>query len=180
MSIYAKEVNKYLVGLQNGDITQFKPLYESMQTHIMGVARYYLVDKSYCEDVTSEVFQKIFLYVNSSYTEGTDGYNWICRITENVAYNYNNRMPPPVKDLDKAEHFVQELAVSDDTEEKLDLFRAIDSLEPDSREIIYLRYFMGNTFQEIGEKLHISKVAVKKKIDKILSRLKIFIETGKR
>lgn len=179
MSIYAKEVNKYLVGLQNGDITQFKPLFESMQTHVMGIARYYLIDKSYCEDVTSEVFQKIFLYVNT-YTEGTDGYNWICRITENIAYNYNNRMPPPSKDLAKVESIVQDTDLSDAAEEKLDLFRAIDALEPDSRELIYLRYFLGNTFQEIGEKLHISKVAVKKKIDKILSKLKIFIETGRR
>ena len=177
MSIYAKEVNKYLTALQNGDATQFKPLYEAMQTHVMGIARYYLIDKSYCEDVTSEVFQKIFLYVNS-YTENTDGYNWICRITENIAYDYNSRMPPPSADPAKIDLVAREFAISDDTEEKLDLFRAIDSLEPDSRELIYLRYFLGKTYQEIGEKLNISKVAVKKKIDKILSKLKIFIETG--
>lgn len=179
MSIYAKEVNKYLSALKNGDVTQFKPLYEAMQTHVMGVARYYLIDKSYCEDVTSEVFQRIFLYVNS-YTEDTDGYNWICRITENIAYDYNNRMPPPTNDLDKSDSATHEFTNSDETEERLDLFRAIDALEPESRELIYLRYFLGNTFQEIGEKLNISKVAVKKKIDKILSKLKIFIETGRR
>ena len=179
MSIYAKEVNKYLVALKNGDITQFKPLYEAMQTHVMGIARYYLIDKSYCEDVTSEVFHKIFLYVKS-YQEDTDGYNWICRITENIAYNYNTRMPPPSIDPATVDSVIREVTTSDDTEEKLDLFRAIDSLEPESRELIYQHYFLGKTYQEIGERLRISRVAVKKKIDKILSKLKIFIETGKR
>ena len=179
MSIYAKEVNKYLVALKNGDITQFKPLYEAMQTHVLGIARYYLVDKSYVEDVTSEVFQKIFLYVNS-YQENTDGYNWICRITENVAYNYNNRVLPTTVDPTVADSVDRELVGSDKTEDKLDLFRAIDALETENREIIYQHYFLGKTYQEIGEKLRISKVAVKKRIDKILSTLKIFIETGKR
>lgn len=179
MSICAKEVNKYLSAIKHGDQSCFKPLYDSIATRVMGIARYYLVDKSYCEDVMNEAFQNVFLYINS-YDESKDGYNWICRITENVAYKYNNRMPPPSDDLSKAASASGELTISDDTDEKLDLFRAIDSLDPVSREMVYSYYFLGNSFQEIGDKLHISRVAVKKKIDKILSNIKKYLETGKR
>ena len=178
MSICAKEVNKYLSALKRGDQSVFKPLYDSIATRVMGIARYYLVDKSYCEDVMNETFQNVFLYINT-YDESKDGYNWICRITENVAYKFNNRMPPPTDDLSVADSAISKLSFSDDADEKLDLFRAIDSLEPESRELVYLHYFLGNSYQAIGEKLHISRVAVKKKIDKILANIRKFLETGK-
>lgn len=171
--IYAKEVNYYLSAIKHGDNSKFKPLYDMIASRILGVARYYLIDKSYCEDVTSEVFQKIYLYINS-YDESKDGYNWICRITRNVAYNFNNKFS---QNPDNAEPdaVLQEIVLTEDAEKRADIFRAIDKLDPESREIVYLYYYLCNTYQEIGDKLHISKVAVKKKIDKILSQLKIYI-----
>lgn len=173
MSIYAKEVNNYLSAIKHGDNSKFKPLYDMIASRILGVARYYLVDRSYCEDVTSEVFQKIYLYINS-YDESKDGYSWICRITRNVAFNYNSKIPqnPENKEPDSA---LQEITLMEDAERRVDIFRIIDKLDPESREIVYLYYYLHNTYQEIGDKLHISKVAVKKKIDKILSKLKIYI-----
>ena len=179
MSICAKEVNKYLSAIKRGDQAGFKALYDAIATRVMGIARYYLVDKSYCEDVMNEAFQNVFLYINS-YDESKDGYNWICRITENVAYKYNNRMPPPSDDLSETGSESGKFEITDDAEEKLDLFRAIDSLDPESREMVYSYYFLGNSYQEIGDGLHISRVAVKKKIDKILSKIKRYLETGKR
>lgn len=179
MSICAKEVNKYLSAIKHGDLSCFKPLYDSIATRVMGIARYYLVDKSYCEDVMNEAFQNVFLYINS-YDESKDGYNWICRITENVAYKYNNHMPPPSADLSEVDSDAGKIAIADDAEEKLDLFKAIDSLDAESREMVYSHYFLGKSYQEIGDGLHISRVAVKKKIDKILSKIKRYLETGKR
>lgn len=175
MSICAKEVNEYLSAIKHGDKAKFKQLYELVSPRIWGVARYYLVDKSYCEDVISEVFQKIYLYINS-YDESKDGYNWICRITENIAYNFNYKTSQN-PDITEPDPILEEAALMDAAERRADLFRAIDKLDPESRELIYLYYFLGNSYSEIGKKLHISKVAVKKKIDKILSKLKIFIES---
>lgn len=175
MSIYAKEVNKYLIAIKHGDQTMFDPLFELIGNHVTGVARYYLSDKSYCDDVTAEVFQKIFLYINA-YDEGRDGYNWICRIAQNIAYDYNEKTAKDIQTTGIAA--ACGIASDNHTDEKLDLFCAIDSLEPDSRELIYLHFFLGNSFQEIADKLHMSKAGVKKRIDKILSTLKIFMEHG--
>lgn len=173
MSIYAKEVNDYLSAIKHGDNSKFKPLYEMIASRILGVARYYLVDRSYCEDVVSEVFQKVYLYINS-YDESKDGYSWICRITRNVAFNFNNKiMQNP--DSVESDSALKEETLTEDAERRVDILRAIDKLDPESREIVYLRYYLRNTYQEIGDKLHISKVAVKKKIDKILLKLKNYI-----
>lgn len=178
MSIYAKEVNQYLIAIKRGDKSSFKPLFDLIGGHVAGVARYYLDDKSYCDDVTAEVFQKIFLYINS-YDERNDGYNWICRIAQNIAYNYNEKAAKDIQITSIAA--ASGIAEPDkNTEEKLDLFRAIDNLEPESRELIYQYFYLGKSFKEIADNLHLSKAGVKKRIDKILSTLKIFIEHGKR
>ena len=176
MSIYAKEINKYLTAIKHGDVTMFDPLFELFSNHVNGIARYYLTDKSYCEDVTAEVFQKIFFYINS-YDEGKDGYNWICRIAQHIAYNYNEKAAKGIQVTEIAA--AKGIAEPDrHTDEKIDLFRAIDNLEPDSRELIYMHFFLGNSFKEIGDKLHMCKAGVKKRIDKIISTLKIFMEHG--
>lgn len=173
MSVYAKEVNEYLSAIKHGDNSKFKPLYEMIASRILGVARYYLIDRSYCDDVVSEVFQKIYLYINS-YDESRDGYSWICRITRNIAFNFNNKVSQkPGNPEPDSVH--QELALVEDAERRVDILRVIDKLDPESREIVYLRFYLHSTYQEIGDKLHISKVAVKKKIDKILLKLKNYI-----
>lgn len=178
MSIFANEVNEYLLAIKRGDITQLEPLYDLFRVHVSGVARYYLADKSYCDDVTIEAFQKVILYINS-YEEGKDGYNWICRIAQHIAYNYNEKMSKisGAAELAIAKKFA-DTDFTKHTEERLDLFQAIDILETESRELIYMHFFMGKSFKEIADKLHLSKAGVKKRIDKILLKLKIFIETG--
>lgn len=178
MSIYANEVNEYLSAIKNGDITQLKPLFDLVGNHISGVARYYLTDKSYCDDVTIETFQKVYLYIGS-YEEGKDGYNWMCRIAQNIAYNYNEKTAQILVTTKFA--IAKKLADSDfvkRAEEHIDLFQAIECLEPESRELVYLHFFFGKSFKEIGDELHLSKAGVKKRIDKILLQLKILIETG--
>ena len=182
MSICAKEVNEYLCAIKHGDKAKFKQLFELISHRILGVARYYLVDKSYCEDVVSEVFAKVYLKIDT-YDESKDGYNWICRIVENTAYDFNentakyfNYRTSQNSDNIDSVPVLPESELLEDVEKRADLFRAIDKLDPESLELINLYYFLGDSYSEIGKKFHISKVAVKKKIDKILSKLKIYIE----
>ena len=177
MSSFAKDVNKLLIAIKKGDKSAFKALYNLIANHVRGVARYYLVDKTYSEDVVVETFQKIYLYINS-YKEGKDGYNWICKTTQNIAINYNTKFLANVSTETITNHGTDEYEKN--SEEKIDLFRAIDRLHPENREIIYKYYFLDKTMQEIAIEHHLSKSGVKKRIDKILKQLKVFIESGKR
>lgn len=176
--LLSDEVNEYLSAIKNGDITQLDPLYDLVGNHIAGVALYYLVDKSYIDDVTIETFQKVCLYINS-YEEGKNGYHWIRRIAQNIAYNYNEMTAKNSGTTELARAaIVADTDFTKHTEEKLDLFQAIDILEPESRELIYMHFFLRKSLKEIGDELHLSKAGVKKRLDKILLKLKTFIETG--
>ena len=177
MSFY-DEINEYLSAIKNGDNTMLDSLYELVGNHIAGLALYYLVDKSYCDDVIVETFLKVCLYINS-YEEGKSGYKWLRRIAQNVAYNYNE-MTAKHSGISELASAVT-LADSDFTthsDEKLDLFQAIDLLEPESRELIYMHFFLRKSLKEIGDELHLSKSKVKRHLDKILLQLKKYIETG--
>lgn len=79
MSKFAKEVNRYLIKIKCGDRSQeaLKKLYDVTSNHLQIVAKVYLRNKSYADDVVIETFQKAFLYIDS-FDETQDGYNWLC------------------------------------------------------------------------------------------------------
>ena len=90
MSKYRKEVNKYLQGFQNGDRSQLGKVFDVTANHLCAVAYKYLTNKSYCDDVVSDAFCKVLQYI-SSFNMEQDGYNWLCKIVEKIAYTYNEK-----------------------------------------------------------------------------------------
>lgn len=177
MSYYAKEVDKCLCAIKNGDMSQFKSLIDLIGNHLCVVVKFYLNDKSYLEDVIDEVFAKVYKYINS-YVEGSDGYNWICKIAENIAYSYNAKCANEIS-LFEAESLLKLNPSDIISEDKIDLNRAIDSLDEKSRELVYKHFFLGKTLTELGEEYKISKAAIKKRLDKCVEILKKFIASGK-
>lgn len=176
MSNYAKEVDTYLAEIKKGDLSKFKLLYDLISNHLGVVVRFYLIDKSYWEDVLEEVFEKIFKYIDS-YVEGSDGYNWICKIAENIAFNYNTKFNPEVS-LEDVEYKLKISSSELFSDENIDLFRGIQTLNEKDRDIIFNYFYLGKTLEEIGKDYHVSKTAIKKRLDKCLKILKKFIETG--
>ncbi|MCH5148784.1 MAG: RNA polymerase sigma factor [Clostridiales bacterium] len=174
MSRYAKEVNKYLVAIKKGDKTKYQPLFDLTANHLLGVAAYYLKDRSYCEDVVSIVFEKIFKYIDT-YQEGHDAFNWICKIAENTARDINDTYKVEVALDNQIASYNRETdeAVYD---ENLDITSAIDKLDSIDREIVYGYYFFDKTYQKIAEELNLAKSTVKKRMDKILIKLKDFLK----
>lgn len=175
MSRYAKEVNKLLIAIKNGDTSKFNKLFGLTANHLISIAKYYLDNKSYCEDVVNDAFIKIFKYIHS-YDESKDGYNWMCKITENIAREYNSKKAEEIPLSEVETVLKHEVKIS---EEKLDLSRAIENLDPVNRELISQYYFFDRTFEDIGKDFNLTKSAVKKRIDKILIELRRFIEKGK-
>ena len=88
MSRLAKDVNRCLIAMQNGDLHKFEDLYKLTYNHMKSVALLYLTNKSLCEDVVEDTYVKVFKYYYS-YQIGSDGYNWMCKAAEHIAFNYN-------------------------------------------------------------------------------------------
>lgn len=175
MSRYAKEVNKYLVAIKNGDKSKYQPLFDLTANHLLGVAAYYLNDRSYCEDVVSIVFEKIFKYIDT-FKEGYDAYNWICKIAENTARDINEALKDEVALSNLIPIYYREIdeIVYD---ESLDVTLAIDKLDSVDKEIVYGYYFFDKTYQTIADELNLSKSTVKKRMNKILIKLKDFLKS---
>lgn len=178
MSKYAKDVNKLLKAIKKGATSKFDKLFDLTANHLLGVARFYLENKSYCEDVVADAFEKIFIYIHA-YDEKQDGYNWMCKITENIARDYNEAYSQEISlsEIFSPQTTGQDLVIDD---AYLDLSRAFDTLDPNSRELLYKHFFFEQSYENLAKEYNVTKNAIKKRVDKILNKIKEFIDFGVR
>lgn len=177
MSKYAKEVNKYLIRVQQGDKTQLGAVFELTANHLRAVAIKYLINKSYCDDVVSDAFCKALQYI-SSFDKKKDGYNWMCKIVEKVAYTYNEQEKVR-RENTLAIEAIETVGLEEDNKEtNIDLRTAIEKLPPQSQEIVYDYYCKSLTYAEMANKYHITKSAVHKRIKSIHKEMKKFLLEG--
>ncbi len=174
MSKYAKEVNKYLCKIKKGDMSQMKELFNLTANHLRVVAQIYLHNKSNCDDVVSEVYTRVFKYI-SSFDSKKDGYNWLCKITERVAYSFNAKEnvfnDVPIETV-KIEY--DELGKIED---QIDLSDALNKLDKEDKAIVIMYYYLGYTLEGIGHSFGKNKVYVHKRIKRILKKLKNILES---
>lgn len=165
MFSYAKEVSEYLQKIQQGDKSQYEPLYKKTAMHLYGIAQAYLKIKSLAEDVVSEAFLKIQLYINS-YDCTKDGYNWMYQIVKNIAFTYN----ADEKKIAKSERDYateRQLTVEDNCFNEVEFFMLIEPLGDMDREIAIARFSCGYTLEEIGKRYNVSRVAIFQRVQKI-------------
>lgn len=165
MSKYAKEVNRCLLSIRAGDKSAMETLFDITANHLKVVIKYYLIDKSYLDDVLLQTYERAFSYINSFNSE-FDGYNWLCGIAKNLAYAYNKKEITTC-DIDS----LNLEDVSDDwvnnIETQIDLSRAIKDLDDIDKEIVFLRFYMHDSLSKIAQKLGVSKVAIHKRLKRI-------------
>lgn len=166
----AKEVNDCLLKIKQGDKSQYEPLLEITGLHLRSVAQYYLANKSLANDVVSEVFIKLLYYIDS-YDCEQDGYNWMCRITQNLAYDHNNKEAKIAESEQRYAMDNQILARNHDFDE-VEFSLLTEGLDETDRYIAYKKFVENSTLQEIGDELKITKVAVCKRIKKIFKKIK--------
>lgn len=69
-------------------------------------------------------------------------------------------------------------SITDDFDETLDLLNSLDKLNPDQREVIYLRYFKDMTYKEVGEVLKIKEGTVKSRLSRGIAKIKENLRIG--
>lgn len=170
MSKLAKEVNDCLLQLKNGDKSQMRRLFEITNNHLLAVAKYYLYNKDFAEDVAAETYLKIDKYIRS-FNPKQDGYNWVLKIAENIAKSQNDKYKKSLED-DQSLAAVQ--AQADYNSDNLDFFFAISTLDETDQIIAYKRFYLDQTEEVIGQALHITRAAVCIRIKKIRKLLENF------
>lgn len=169
MSLLKKEVNQYLLSLKQGDMNAFEKLYNATVQHLIIIARNNLSNKSYIEEVLDDVYLKVIQYINS-FDHEKDGYNWMCKITENVAKTYNNKNSKNTVELERvilqAEDKLENVEFTEDIE------KAISSLDNISRKIFYYYYYRGLSYTEVAKLLNCHRTNICYHIKKIKRALK--------
>lgn len=165
MSEFTNDVNKYLLAVKQGDLSQFDPLFRLTVLHLRSVARYYLKNKSYDEDVTIDAFVKVYKYIGS-FDSNQNGYNWMCKIVENVAlsYNFSQARAAEAERKFATEHY--ELGVENDFN-AVDFFMIISEFDEPDHTIALMRFYLGFKLEEIGRKFKVSRVAIFNRVQKI-------------
>ncbi|MDE5600870.1 MAG: sigma-70 family RNA polymerase sigma factor, partial [Clostridia bacterium] len=143
-------------------------LYGLTSRMLLAMARKYLYDKSYAEDLVSETYLKI-VQGSSKFDSSQNGLNWIYKIVHNGAIDINRRNSNSTVAAEI--HDCQGISDIDDLLNTILVNNAIDKLSFEEKQIIYWRYWEGLRFAEIAERLHKSVSTTHDIIKKTLKKL---------
>lgn len=120
----------------------------------------------------ADTYIKVIKYV-ATFDENLDGYNWLCKIVQNVSYNYNQKEFKRDEDRDKCEDsdYVEKW---ENVDALMDVEIFLNSLSDVEKRIFTLKYDMEYSFRAIARILGCSKSEVNRKHKLILKKLEEF------
>lgn len=120
-----------------------------------------LTEKAEAEDLTSEVFLKIYEKIDSFDESRASLSTWVYTITRNTVIDYfrtRRTFGEVPEELSGGETIEETLIHRDSLRELCGALRALDTR---SRDLIILRYYQGMTLKEIAQRLGVSYSYVK-------------------
>jgi RNA polymerase sigma-70 factor (ECF subfamily) len=128
-------------------------------------------NRATAEELVQEAFARVWASPNTPSAE-PDFRRWLYRAITNLARDYHRRRvvegkllfwnTPAVDPLDEVVHRAEDR----------ELLRAVLALPFKDRQAIYLHYFDGLAFAEVGEVLGVSEVAARVRVHRGLQRLR--------
>ena len=157
------------------DPALFRPLYDRYYERIFKFLYQRLDEKEDAFDLCSQVFLKALTNLGKYRSVGVPFSSWLYRIARNELNLFYRRSKTQRTVNIETEGLHQ---IIDEMEEsRLDsygdrLIKAVAELDPDSLEMIEMRYFEKMSFREIGEILQITESNAKVRLYRILGRMK--------
>lgn len=156
-----------------GDRESFKKLHGMTYNHLAVVATNYTYHREDVQDVLNEAYFRVFRYIDS-YDGRRDGYNWMCRIVQNVAYAYNKKHGSEGTNRIMSRSLFYEL--DERITENTALLQAIKLLGGEAQELIYLKYWEDRSLSEIAALKGMKKSTVHKKIAAAINFIRKFLQ----
>ncbi len=172
------QLNEMLCDLKRGNADALDGILATVGRRMFALARGIVGNASDAEDVLSESFLKIARGVRT-FKEGTNGYAWVMRIVRNAAFDFlRKRKRTATEDLDAFFHLTDERYSPDRREEALLLEEALEKLDDGERRMIYYRYYLDFTVQEVAAETGMSRsaagralLAAEEKLKKLLGEI---------
>lgn len=165
-----ESINKEIIEqAKNGDERSMTELFLNYKDYVMRSAFIMLRSKDEAEDVTENVFFKIFTNLRSFDME-RDFHPWLSRIIRNECYSYLKKHRRLVNNSDS---WLESINSEDTHPETIKLVQSIlEQLSQKEREIIQLRFYQELTFEEIAKVLSTTVGNVKVRIHRAIKKLK--------
>lgn len=156
---------------------KFEKLYD---TYYDSLYRYIYVcvkDKWNAEDIISTVFMKIY-ESREKIQDVEKSRNWVFKIAHNAIidfYRKNGRVIPIDDFIDAAsdDDSYENILIKDEFSK---VKKIIEELPPETKDIIYLRFYGGLKFREIGEAVNKTENTVKSIINRAMKKVRISYE----
>lgn len=149
-----------------GNEESFVALCDHMKTKLFRAAKGVLGDETLALDAVSEAVFRAFKGIKRL-REPKHAETWFVRILLNVANDMRRRRKHEIltEAPPEAPHY--------DRHDELEFAQMIESLPPDLREVVSLKYFSGYTLREIAEILRVPEGTAKSRLSRALRSLRL-------
>ena len=173
-----KQINILIVQVSQGNTFALEGLSRLVSARMLSIALSIVKNRATAEDVVQDSFLRIVKNARLFKPE-TNGYAWICKITQNVALNalrVENRRR--AENIDDFFNLSTNVDVAEQSLATLTLKQAMQTLTDFEKQVIYQKYFMDFTVRDSAKSLGKSKSAVQRAISLAESKIKIFLNGG--
>lgn len=178
--------DELMVGLIAGQIASLERLYDRYAALVFSVSLRVLYDRQLAEDVTQEVFLRLWRQPQSYNPARGRLLSWLMSVTRNRAIDERRRLSRRTRSEDSGEPALQDLRETDAREDPVvaaavgELRRAVRAamrgLPPAQREVIELAYFGGLTQTEIAARTSVPLGTVKTRVRLAMRKLRDALE----
>ncbi len=158
-----------------GDVAAFQTLYQRHHARVLGYLVARLSSQEAAEDVFQEVFEKLHRY-RFRYSEEIPFIAWLFTIARNACIDHLRRQRVRAGQLTNLPEEIERAA--DTSEAPLEIADAIaelDSLPPQQREALELRFNNGLTFVDIAARMALSPANARQIVSRAVKRLRALI-----
>jgi RNA polymerase sigma-70 factor (ECF subfamily) len=146
------------------DEDTFRAFYDRTARQVWAYLARITGDRTLADDLLQESYYR-FLRAERAFASETHRRNYLFRIATNLAHDRHRRnkvaspVPLPAENEPGALADGHDLAA--DTERRTDLARAMATLKPREREMLWLAYAQGSSHEEIADSLGLRKGSIK-------------------
>jgi RNA polymerase sigma factor (sigma-70 family) len=169
--------NTIMLKVKAGDLDKMALLFERYHRKLYGFLFHMTYERETSEDLAQQVFYKMLKY-RHTFTGSGEFVHWMYSIARNTLKDRGKS-----KKLQMKQDSIDELADSigggiapdellEKKQAKLELYKAMEGLSDDHREVLTLCKFQELKYQEIARILDLSEVAVKTRAHRAMQELK--------
>jgi RNA polymerase sigma-70 factor (ECF subfamily) len=162
----------------------FNEIYKQLQAPITNYIRSRVYSKEDAEDISAEVFEKVYKNLPDFKWQGVSVKSWVYRIAKNTVIDYYRKNDKYKKRLDYEK--ISKSVSSDEqdilvalleTEERRKLYIAISELKEQDQYLIYYKYFEELSIAEIAKRLNLSETNIGTKLHRLRNKLTEIIKS---